>query len=100
MRPNGTSVNLLLALSLLKQMQCAECKARYLRTCHVCHGDFCLLDNEGSSATEVPDEACAMSCSKADSASATGVSAVAAVRERCISVTRATTATTATTRHP
>ena len=32
---------------------CEECKAKYIRTCRFCRAEYCVIDNEGSSETEV-----------------------------------------------
>lgn len=32
---------------------CEECRARYMRTCRFCRAEYCVIDNEGSSDTEV-----------------------------------------------
>jgi hypothetical protein len=32
---------------------CSECRARYMRTCRFCRAEYCVIDNEGSSDTEV-----------------------------------------------
>jgi hypothetical protein len=32
---------------------CEECRTRYMRTCRFCRAEYCVIDNEGSSDTEV-----------------------------------------------
>lgn len=32
---------------------CEECKGKYIRTCRFCRAEYCVIDNEGSSETEV-----------------------------------------------
>jgi hypothetical protein len=32
---------------------CEACKAKYIRTCNFCRAEYCIVDNEGSSETEV-----------------------------------------------
>jgi hypothetical protein len=32
---------------------CEECKVKYIRTCRYCRAEYCVIDNEGSSETEV-----------------------------------------------
>ena len=32
---------------------CEACKVKYIRTCRFCRAEYCVIDNEGSSETEV-----------------------------------------------
>lgn len=63
---------------------CEACKVRYMRTCRFCRAEYCIVDNEGSSETEVNSMRDRGICGRRLTASsAIGVTRVAGGRESC-----------------
>lgn len=71
---------------------CEACKAKYIRTCRYCRAEYCVIDNEGSSETEVCSNGILSWRHIADLllASAIGAIRVEGGRGRCFEATRRT----------